>query len=688
MNGNRYGQLAALLCAAALLLAGCGGGSDGINRDTHDTLQMDFDAAVAELAEVRGELTASEAEATRLEGELETSQAQAARLRVELATANGSVTSLTTDLSDANDEVTDLTTQLTTAQAEVTRLTTQIGSATDPTSLQGLLAAERARVTDLTSQLATATAEATSLRGQLTTAQSRLTTVQTALTAAEAQVTTLRTQVTTERNRATQAEIDAQEELAEELAEQRQELSAEARNLEANQRAQKLKEAFSPANRASDLTNIGLQITAPTQSSLRVMRGGHANGSISRIPNRSGSWIRSTTLNLVSGADDGKTVVYTDRELGRPLLEHFGQYRDALVPAQIDADQTGGPTLVNLGTAVTDITGGRATTSTGVSFSHSLRSSLGANDRTHEGLVNNNRYDSDGDMDVDMDDDYRGVATSRMLEAEDDSFSGSVHGVGGQFLCKTADCMITVTGTYNDNVPNAIDPDENDLASLTIASSDSALYFRPSSASSPLSLCDDRTRCTAGTDQQYMVFGYWREDPTSAAADYTVGVFAEAFNLGSPQAEGSPTATYDGIAVGMYVEQDPNDPVDTHRQGEFTADVDLRAVSGDVSGTIDDFVTTPTAGSAAPRTADRWVVRVQETAFDTVNGIEADTTAYIDNLTGVKSGSWSHTFVRTHANAADAIGTLNPVPRAVTGTFETKIEDFVQLLGAFGAEKR
>ena len=135
----------------------------------------------------------------------------------------------------------------------------------------------------------------------------------------------------------------------------RDEARRQAQTLEANQRAENLKKAFLSVTTTTDLTEIGLSVTAPTQSSLtqsslRLTRGGHGNGngSISRISNRSGSWIRSRTMALTSGADSGKTVVYTDRELGRPLLEHFGQYRDSAVPAQIDADQTGGAMLVNL----------------------------------------------------------------------------------------------------------------------------------------------------------------------------------------------------------------------------------------------------------------------------------------------------------------------------------------------------
>ena len=513
---------------------------------------------------------------------------------------------------------------------------------------------------------------------------------------------------------------------------------------ETNQRAQNLKAAFSPANRALALASVGLSVTAPTQSSLKLTRGGHADGSISGISNRSGSWIRSTTMALTRGGDTGKTVVHTDRELKRPLLEHFGQYRDSAVPAQIDADQTDGATLVSLETdyTATNIVSGRVTPNAGVSFSHRLSTSLSTTAHTKAGrvvssadlaairtqvrtanaqnpgetnqayadrlapLINTALEEADivGPMDDVGDND---ATTNRMITAMDDAFSGTVHGVGGQFLCKGTGCMITVTGTYNDNVDGATDPDENDLYNVQIASP-GGLYFRPSSAASALSLCDDATRCTAGTDDEYMVFGYWREDPTSAAAPYIVGVFAEALldddTLNDDDSLALPstlTATYDGIAVGMYVEQDPNDPVDTHRQGEFTADVDLRiagapangATQTTLSGTIDDFQTTPTGGSAAPRTADRWVVRLNDPrlgvgTFDADNGIRAGTTAFIDNLSGIKTGSWDVAYVQAHVDAGNPTGGSNDAPAAVTGTFETSIANFVHLLGAYGAQKR
>ena len=639
------------LILAAFLAAGCGGGGDDVSRSTHDMLQEELDAALALVMETETARDAARAEVTRLTGELATANTSISSLTTELATANTSVTSLTDDLSDA--------------QADVTRLTNQIGTAADATSLQGMLAAANARVTKLTTDLATANGQVTTLTGQLTVAQSEAASLRRLLTAAQ-------TQVTEERDRADQAVVDAQAEITQQVQQQTQ-------GLEANQRAQKLKEAFSSVTTTTTLSQIGLATEVPTRGSLRVTRGGHSTVTLS------GSGIRTSEMRLTSGADGGKTVVYADRELTRPLLAHFGNFRDPDAPqinAAADVTVGGvsvdGAALVTLGTEITNNTGGRATPNTGVSFSHGLRSSLGANDRTFEGAVNNTTWDHD--VNTLTDEEPRGVDTNRMLMAEDDSFSGSVHGVSGQFLCRGTGCMITVTGDYNDDGAT----DENELANVEIAS-EGGLFFRPGSAGSTVSLCDDAARCTAGTDSEYMVFGYWREDPTSAAADYKVGVFAQAF--GGAGVLTSVTATYDGTAAGMYVEQDPNDPVDTHRQGEFTADVSLQVDNGTLSGDIDDFVTTPTGGSAQPRTADRWVVRLRSAAM-TGDGFLAGTTAYIDNLSGVKSGTWTDFPVAAHANAADADGMANSTPPAITGTFNTRIVDFVHILGAYGAHKR
>ena len=414
---------------------------------------------------------------------------------------------------------------------------------------------------------------------------------------------------------------------------------------EANQRAMNLRAVFGePAAIAMPLNGGTVSITAPRRGNLTLTRGGHRTATLS------GNGLRSTTMTLTAGGDTGKTVVYTDRELTRPLLDHYAEFRVGESP-QFNAVTAG---LIALNT--TDVIA-----ASGVSVTHRLRSSIPAGATTTGGEL--------------VTGDTPGADTDRALTMTDDAFSGRVHGVSGQFRCAGVDgCMITATGTYYDNNPDASTTTENRLNTVTLSVPDgAALHFRPSSATATVSLCDDAVQCTAGTDAQYMVFGWWKEVPTKASGEYHFGTFAEAINgAQSAPDTNTLTATYDGTAVGMYVEQDPNDPVDTHRQGEFVADADLRVDAGTVTGTIDDFVTTPTDGSAAPRTSDRWLVRLADGGAAT-----------IENMAGASTGFWAHQFVAPHGDAAPGSD-----PPAVVGAFNVRIPDSVHIAGAFGAEKR
>ena len=727
-------------------------------KETLSTTQGELATTKETLSTTQGELTTTKETLSTTKETLTTTQETLTTTEASLTDAQSDLKTAKASLTDAQSELAITRTTLETAEASLTTLMAKAGVDTvaalnteldDYVTLQykvdallfqfdvddledlrdklktdtGLQAEVNALLT-ATGQTTLAALETayTTAKTMNTQAQAVLTaTDTTTLTAAVAEIdrlkkaeTRLQGEVNTEKQKATDAVTEANERV---------------QSQEANQRAQKLKEAF-PLNPspAADLDGDGtdeqpiaqvdspVDITVPT-SSLTLTRGGYKTATLS------GSGIRSATMALTSGADSGKTVVYTDRELTRTLLAHYGNQRDpdapqfnAVTNATIGNLIIEGAQIVTLNSNITgaSIVGRSVTPSTGVSFSHSLSPALSATAYTKNGRIvpsieiSTIRAQARAAL-TQGDDETKevfearvtaefstrlntamiagpmdGVGTNvgdvnRVLTAEDDAFSGSVHGVSGQFRCRSTGCMITVTGTYNDNVDGSTDPDENDLANVQIAST-GGLYFRPSSSGSTVSLCDDSARCTAGTDGEYMVFGYWREDPTSPAADYKVGLFAEAKNVtGSLVVPSEINAIYDGTAVGMYVEQDPANPVDTHRQGEFTADVDLR-VSGaanSITGTIDDFVTTPTGDSAAPRTSGRWVVRLNAS-----NAVE------IDNLAGTTQGSWEHTYVRAHANAADANGTSDATPPAVTGSFNARIVDFVHLLGAFGAEKR
>ena len=110
---------------------------------------------------------------------------------------------------------------------------------------------------------------------------------------------------------------------------------------------------------------------------------------------------------------------------------------------------------------------------------------------------------------------------------------------------------------------------------VTDTTTDQNVYFKPTSPTATIALYQGGP---VGVDTEYLMFGYWREDPTSPAGTYQFKTFAEV--VAPSVFSGSVNtfaATYDGIAVGAYVEKDPNAAVDTYRQGEFTADVYLSA---------------------------------------------------------------------------------------------------------------
>ena len=682
-----------ILGLAALLVSGCGGGGDNsAERDLQEQVDMlEADLAAAQQVQATAEATQAAAEAAQAAAEV--AQATAETERDAANTAKGVAEEMARvaqqaqmDAEAAQAEAEAAEAAAEAAQAELQAMLNQanvdvaIAEAVQSAAETAQAAAETAKTAAEQRATAAETAKARADAAR-TIAEAAETTAKMAQMEAEerAEAAEKRATESEEAERVARARLaDALEDLgeaeqdAEDAEEERQRAQEQTnqriQNQEANQRAQNLKDAF--IKEGTDLgtvygDNPGLvlsnftspvNISAQTRGRLTFIRGGHSTPTIS-----SARGIRSVTMALTSGGDSGNTVVYTDRELTRPILDHYGQYKDPNAP-QFRADVNADGTNLVPATALTDFTGGTVTPRTGVSFTHRLLSSLTSTTRTLDG-----KTVSDDSTEVDIQE----PEGDRTLVMTDDSFAGRVHGVSGQFSCVNTGgdaCMITATGAYHPYDSDNRTATENDLNTVTIAVSAGTLYFRPGSPTAPVSLCDDSAACTAGTDANYMVFGWWREDPTSAAAEYEVDIFAQV--MGSTSTV--PTATYDGTATGLYVEQDPNNAVDTHRQGEFTADVDLSADGSDVSGTIDDFVTTPKGGSAQPRTADRWVVT-----------LESDKTALVKSLPGERSGRWDYALVSPHTTAA----TGSDAP-AVAGVFSTRILNFLHLVGAFGAEKR
>ncbi|MDE0201057.1 MAG: hypothetical protein OXK73_01325 [Rhodospirillaceae bacterium] len=225
------------------------------------------------------------------------------------------------------------------------------------------------------------------------------------------------------------------------------------------------------------------------------------------------------------------------------------------------------------------------------------------------------------------------------------SFRGSLNGVGGKFECTGADCM-TLTPTYTGT----------QLTSLGVTG---IATFKPDSRTATVSLCDaPRSQCAA-TDGDYMAFGWWRSEATDGSYQF------EPFAFGPTLVSTAPTAdtSFDGTAVGMYVEQDQVGTTITKKQGEFVADArldyDLSATT--LTGTIDGFKTTPTGGSSAPSTTG-WVVKLNTGGA---------TALQLHGPDG--AGTWTHQYTTDGS--------------AVVGTFESELAEVLHIVGAFGARQ-
>ena len=90
------------------------------------------------------------------------------------------------------------------------------------------------------------------------------------------------------------------------------------RAAEVTQRAENLRDALGSAARQY-VAHHAWTVTVPTRGSVRIERSGYSTATLG-----GSAATRGTTLNLIGTGDTGKTVVYTDRELTRVLLDHYG----------------------------------------------------------------------------------------------------------------------------------------------------------------------------------------------------------------------------------------------------------------------------------------------------------------------------------------------------------------------------
>ena len=438
-----------------------------------------------------------------------------------------------------------------------------------------------------------------------------------------------------------QIEEDEEEE-EEQQAAQTPPAQSTSQTLEANQRTESLLTALTAAGTPPASTSR-VTISVPTRNALTFEQSDYRASSISA------PGLRGAKLTRSRGGTQ-TTVVYTDIELSRALVKHYASLESSANPGQITLPTgtftAGSTNLIAPSTSQTPI-------AQRISISgHGLASSIAA----------------------------EATGADRTPTNVKASFSGRLHDVPGTFVCEGADCMLTVTGAYN--LADA-ESNPNRLNAVTLTT-DGTLYFKPSSASAPVSLCEETSQCLA-QDTEYMAFGWWREEPTGVEG-YQFEAFAGDGASTTTSVTATGTAEYNGTAVGMYVEQSQvGAGTVVKRQGEFVADARLEATfdtGGGIKGTIDGFNTTPTGGSSAPITAGSWVVKLEGDTAGSLADIGANGVARIERLGPDGTGTWSHSYVPART------GEENQQPTAVVGTFESKVLEVLHLVGAFGAQRQ
>ena len=408
------------------------------------------------------------------------------------------------------------------------------------------------------------------------------------------------------------ADAEARLQQQQQAAQQRREAAA---LLEANQKAERLLTVLQGiVIDGTPLANPGMSsskvaISVPSRNSLTFKSAGYAPRTISA------PGLRGARLTQSRGGTQ-TAVVYTDIELSRSLIKTYDAAADANtmtfdLPVGDGANQIGALTDLDF------LADEDAVTITERAKIPSLLSD-----------------DTDG---------------GNIVGEEIPSFRGSLHGIPGTYQCDTGNC-ITLTAIYDS---------DRRLTEVTLAGS--GVDFKPDSRTVSVSLCDSpRSQCAA-TDADYMAFGWWRSESAGGSYQFEPFAFGPGLTASNATPSAAENASFDGTAVGMYVEQNQAGTAVTKKQGEFVAAARLDHDGTSLTGTIDGFRTTPTGDSGAPSTTG-WVVKLNTGGLTEFERLGPD-----------GSGTW------THAYTTDG--------SAVVGTFESELEEILHIVGAFGAKQ-
>ena len=594
----------------AIMLAGCSSGGDGgaVNELTADveTLEMDLESARAELATTKADLEDTEDDLATAQAALVTARTTLSTTQADLTTAQAELATAKDDLEEAESDLEDAQTELATAKSDLETANATL------TTLRSTQTTTQADLEEAREDLATAQAA-------LQMARATLAMRTTDLTAAQTQVTQLRATVTSLRTQLGQAQ-DTTEDLQEEITE----LESGVSSLEANTRAENMRMvlegavAGSPRVQAAVRTRGSLAIEAPNYTGSTVSGG--ATG------------FSMATLTRTAGGSQQKIVAYTDREVSRTLLGHYGSSRHN---AQGTRDHDGVQILAS---------GATLATSTNVA-------APAASDP--DWRVTNHGFAATIAED----------ATDRTPTNTPTTVSGSFRGVPGTFRCAMADCEISLSATYTANDPDNVTTTENRLDTVTFdAVTD--LYFRPSSPSSLIYLYPGGDY---GTDSEYVVFGWWKNTPEVITGAYDFEVFSMV--TGTP--ETVVTGSYDGPAVGVYVERIfLSGEAGGARHGEFTATAHLSGNGTVVTGYVDGFRATQEGSGTA--VAKNWRVNFGDTSNDVQ--------IRLAGLDRTAEGGWTVGFLPNRTGS----GFTEPLTGA--GTFDVSVES-LHVAGAYGVRR-
>ena len=230
---------------------------------------------------------------------------------------------------------------------------------------------------------------------------------------------------------------------------------------------------------------------------------------------------------------------------------------------------------------------------------------------------------------------------------------GSFNGVDGTFKCNGAACSAeaNANGDLIDLVGDWTFTPKGDLKTLKVPD--------------------------AKYDSDYLSFGYWISETTTASASrFEVGTLYAGSQAVEVPAALTGTATYVGEAAGAYALKGDNPKV-----GEFTGSANLTANFGNaidelgtISGTISDLVD---GGEAIDPS---WTVELQEANIVGPTG----TNATFDGQTP-RGGNWRGGFFGSGVSTPPAAA--SDYPRGVAGDFIGHFDNG-HVIGAFGATRR